>query len=115
MGLTVREDEATGGGLGAAASSLAFHGAALSAVCHWQDLPIAIAWIGLGFGGFAVGLAMVRFAIGQVRDFGDLLSALGATLLGGAAIAGVMVPALPSIIMAVWLALTVLGILFVDS
>lgn len=49
-----------------------------------------------------MGLALVRPVIGHLKDFGDILDALGALAMGAGAIAGVMVPIAPAIGFGIW-------------
>jgi hypothetical protein len=97
MGLTVKDDEPDGGGVGGLAWFIAFCAAGVGAVRWWQDLGPTWGWVALMIGAFAVGMALFRLVIGHLRDFGDIMSALGALGLAGSAIAGVVAPIAPVI------------------
>lgn len=117
-GLIVPEDEANESGLGAVAGLVALIAAAVGAVRYWAELgPTGPTWgwIALGFGAFACGMELLRLLIGRLRDFGDIMSALGALVMGGAAIAGMFVPIAPMIGIGVWLAGWIVDIAFFDS
>ncbi len=101
------EEEANESVLGAGAALVALFAAAIGAARYWAELGLMWGWIALGVGACACGVAVLRLSMGRLREFGDIVSALGALVLGGAAIAGVFAvfaPIAPPIGIGVWLA-----------
>jgi len=65
-------------------------------------------------GAFAIGVAVVRLVVGRLRDFGDVMSALGALLLGGAAVGCVFAPLVPAVALGVWVLLGTASLVLFD-
>ncbi|MBZ0231769.1 MAG: hypothetical protein K8M05_05420 [Deltaproteobacteria bacterium] len=87
-GLIVPDDDPDAGGLGAVAALIAVIAVGIGIARWWFELSQTWAWLSLGTGAFACGIALLRLVHGRLRDFGGILGALGSLVLGGAAIAG---------------------------
>jgi hypothetical protein len=114
-GLIVSEDEADTFGLSFVAGLLALLAAGIGGVRYWVELGPTWGWIALGLGAFACGIALVKIVTTRLRDFPDIMSALGTLVMGAGAIAGMFVPIAPAIGFGVWLAGWIIGIVMFET